>query len=452
MKHKPYPAYKDSEIEWLGDIPAHWAYDRLKWSVDGCWNGVWGDEPNGEADLACIRVADFDRQKKLVSDGDRTFRSIPASQRTNRLLRKGDLLLEKSGGGEQQPVGAVVLFDKDIDAVCSNFVARMPVASGWHAPYLAYLHSVLYDCRINTCSIKQNTGIQNLDSAAYLNERSPFPPHQEQLAIAAFLDRETSKIDTLISKQERLIDLLQEKRQATISHAVTKGLNQEEAPMRDSGVDWLGKVPAHWKVMRIKWVAKMESGHTPDKKVEAYWTDCDIPWVSLNDTKYLKDHDYITNTTYQINSLGIANSSARLLPANAVVFSRDATIGRSAITTREMAVSQHFIAWLCAENMLPEFLLRVLRSMTQELERLTFGATLKTIGMPDVKTLTTTVPPVAEQEVIIKHISASCSKIDTLIEKCRRSIELMKERRSVLISAAVTGKIDVRDEASGEAA
>jgi type I restriction enzyme S subunit len=221
---------------------------------------------------------------------------------------------------------------------------------------------------------------------------SALPSIEEQRQVTTFLDHQTAKIDALIAEQQRLIELLQEKRQAVISHAVTKGLNPT-APMKDSGVEWLGEVPEHWALKKIKHTARMESGHTPDRKVEAYWVNCDIPWVSLNDTSFLKDNDYISETTHSINELGIQNSSARLLPERVVVFSRDATIGRCAITTRPMAVSQHFIAWVCGEEILPEYLLLRLKSMTQELERLTFGATLKTIGMPDVKTLVTPVPP-----------------------------------------------------------
>ena len=182
--------------------------------------------------------------------------------------------------------------------------------------------------------------------------RIPWPSVREKIAIAKFLDSETGKIDDLITKQERLIELLQEKRQAVISHAVTKGLNPD-APMKDSGVEWLGEVPEHWSCKKIKHIARMESGHTPDRKVEAYWVNCEIPWVSLNDTGFLKDNDYITDTAYFINELGIQNSSARLLPERVVVFSRDATIGRCAITTRPMAVSQHFIAWVCGEEVSP---------------------------------------------------------------------------------------------------
>jgi type I restriction enzyme S subunit len=273
--------------------------------------------------------------------------------------------------------------------------------------------------------------------------RTGIPPLAEQTAIADFLDRETAKIDGLIAEQERLIELLKEKRQAVISHAVTKGLNPE-APMKDSGIEWIGQVPTHWDISKMKWVAKMESGHTPDKKVPEYWDGGDIPWVSLNDTGYLKSNDYISETAYQITEAGIENSSAHLLPARAVVFSRDATIGRCAITTRPMAVSQHYIAWICGDEITPEYLLMRLRSMEPELERLTTGATLKTIGMPEVRTLVTPVPPLMEQRAIIDWLKTQTSSIDTLTAEAQKAITLLQERRSALISAAVTGQIDVR--------
>jgi type I restriction enzyme S subunit len=190
----------------------------------------------------------------------------------------------------------------------------------------------------------------------------------------------------------------------------------------------------------------MESGHTPNKKVPEYWTNCDIPWVSLNDTAYLREHDYVEDTNYRINELGLANSSARLLPSRAVVFTRDATIGLSAITTRPMAVSQHIIAWLCGPRIVPEYLLRVFYAMAQEFERLAMGSTIKTIGMPDVNELKTPVPPLDEQIAIVKYVLGNTDRIDMVLVAVLDSINLLREYRTALISAAVTGKIDVRGE------
>jgi type I restriction enzyme S subunit len=270
------------------------------------------------------------------------------------------------------------------------------------------------------------------------------PPQEEQRRIIDLIHRKTAQIDALIAKKQRQIGLLGEKRQALINQAVAKGLDPT-VPMKPSGYKWLGDVPAHWEVLRIKWVARMESGHTPDKKVEAYWTNCTIPWVSLNDSKQLRVNDYITETAYYVNELGIANSSARLLPPGAVVFSRDATIGLCAITTREMAVSQHFIAWLCGPCLRPEYLLRVFECMTEELERLTFGATVKTIGMPDVRELVTPVPPLHEQDEILRSVKDHKARIAHLTDRVQKQVHLLHEYRQTLISAAVTGKFDVSE-------
>jgi type I restriction enzyme, S subunit len=362
-------------------------------------------------------------------------------------LKGGDVLLAKDGS----TLGTVnVVRRLPRPATVNSSIAVITPGPRIDSVYLYYLFASSY--MENTIQrIKGGMGVPHLFQEDLNKFYVPLPLPREQTAIATFLDRETAKIDSLIAEQQRLIELLQEKRQAVIFHAVTKGLNPD-APLKDSGNTGIGRIPTHWNVYKMKWVARMESGHTPDKKIEAYWENCEIPWVSLNDTGYLKDHDYISDTAYRVNELGIANSSARLLPAQVVVFSRDATIGRCAITTRPMAVSQHFIAWVCSDAIVPEYLLMRLRSMTQELDRLTTGATLKTIGMPDVRTLQTPVPPVAEQKHIVSYIHRTCDDIDLFIAEAGHAVTLLQERRSALISAAVTGQIDVRGLLGSEAA
>lgn len=443
-QYPAYQKYKPTGCDWFPEIPAHWDIDRAKWSVTACQNGVWGSDPDGDDDLVCIRVADFDRQSLRVATEKLTMRSIAEKDRIGRLLETGDLLLEKSGGGEQQSVGAVVEFNQRFPAVSSNFIARMVPAKEIDSRFLVYVHSHLYVGHVNYRSIKQTTGIQNLDSQAYLNESIAYPPHSEQQAIARFLDFKTAQIDALIAKKQTLLKKLAEKRTALISHAVTKGLDPS-VPMKDSGVEWIGEIPQHWTTRRVKFAAKLESGHTPSKQVPEYWEDCDIPWVSLNDSKQLAVADYITETAIQINSLGLANSSARLLPPNAVVFTRDATIGLCAITTRPMAVSQHLIAWIPGPDITPLYLLRVFNAMKGFLDSFTFGATIKTIGMPDVKKLAMPIPPKDEQEVITKYIDHQFRAARPQVRATEMAIAKLQEYRSAIITAAVTGKIDVRN-------
>ena len=193
QRYVRYPDYKPSKVDWLGDVPVQWKIGRAKWSVTSCQNGVWGGEPEGEDDLVCIRVADFDRQGLRISTQKLTTRNIPLKDRRNRELAFGDLLLEKSGGGEQQLVGAVVQFNRKFPAVSSNFIARMVPADNHDARFLVYVHSHLYSGRVNYRSIKQTTGIQNLDSQAYLDERIAYPSLEEQRTIARFLDHKTAR-------------------------------------------------------------------------------------------------------------------------------------------------------------------------------------------------------------------------------------------------------------------
>ena len=217
----PAPRLKASGVEWLGDVPEHWEIKRLKWSTDGSVNGVWGDEPDGENDVPCVRVADFDRRRFRVDLSQPTLRAIPASQRLGRELRQGDLLLEKSGGGDKQMVGCMVIYDHADSAVSSNFIAHVSMAEDADPRFWTYMHAALYAGKLNYLAIKQTTGIQNLDSKAYFDTPVAFPPRGEQQAIAVFLDRQTGAIDVLSARVETAIERLQEYRTALITAAVT---------------------------------------------------------------------------------------------------------------------------------------------------------------------------------------------------------------------------------------
>jgi type I restriction enzyme S subunit len=275
------------------------------------------------------------------------------------------------------------------------------------------------------------------------NLRTGIPALDEQEHIAAFLDWKTAQIDALIAKKQALIEKLKEKRLAVISHSVTKGLDPS-VPMRDSGIRWLGGIPAHWGVSKIKFVAELASGHTPSRAVPEYWIDCTIPWVSLNDSRTLREKDQISETHYQISELGMANSSARLLPPDVVVLSRDATVGLCAITQVPMAVSQHFVAYICEPRLVPKYLLFVFKAMNQHLESLQTGSTIVTIGMPEVRGLSTPLPPVNEQNSVVIYLEKSVGQFDALIEKAQNAMSRLTEYRTALITAAVTGQIDVR--------
>ena len=195
---------------------------KVKYALTGCYGGVWGDEPNGFDEIVVVRVADFDRTKGVVRVSEAsTKRTVLVSHRNNRVLNRGDLLLEKSGGGEVTPVGSVVRFDYDSPAVSSNFIARLPVKRSADSRYLAYVFQDLFSRGVNEAHIKQTSGIQNIDVSSYLCERAWLPNSGTQRDVANYLDAKTAAIDALIAKKEELLAVLDRYRQAVITKAVT---------------------------------------------------------------------------------------------------------------------------------------------------------------------------------------------------------------------------------------
>ena len=441
-----YPEYKDSGVWWLGSIPAHWRVDRLKASITACKNGIWGGDPSGNSDdIECVRVADFDRAR-LVVDGDvPTLRSVSEREREGRLLQRGDLLLEKSGGGEKQPVGQVVLYDRDAPAVCSNFVARVSLASGMVPRFWMYQHAAAYASGVNVAAIKQTSGIQNLDQSQYFDERGVYPDEDEQHAIATFLDRETAKIDALIAEQEKLLALLAEKRQATISHAVTRGLNPN-APMKDSGIPWLGEVPEHWEVGSLKRFWSV----TDCKHLTAEFIEDGIPLASIREVQSrFVDLTYAKRTTESFFEQLI--EGGRDPRAGDLLFSRNATVGEVAqvpSSVERFAMGQD----VCLLRRLngvasPDYMQCVLRSpvVAEQLDALMIGSTFKRINVEKIRSLAVPFPPVGEQLEISSCLEKLLGSYDSLAQEVVTAVALLKERRSALISAAVTGKVDVRN-------
>jgi len=274
----------------------------------------------------------------------------------------------------------------------------------------------------------------------------PLPPLQEQRAIANYLECETARIDTLIEEQQRLIEMLSERRQAVVEYCVGHGLDAT-VPMKPSGLFWTDEVPENWAVANIRKVATMKTGHTPSRSNPEYWVDCTIPWFTLADVWQLRDgrRTYLGETASLISEVGLANSAAELLPAGTVVLSRTASVGFSGIMPMAMATSQDFWNWLPGDRLTANYLMWTFRAMRSEIQSLMIGSTHKTIYQPTAAAFRVPVPPVDEQHRIVEYLNDQAHKIDALIAETGRFIELSKERRSALITAAVTGQIDVRE-------
>ena len=446
-RFRRYPNYKGSGIEWLGEVPIHWEVRRLGVTVTGCQNGVWGEEADGMHDLICVRVADFDRTQFRVGLDEPTMRSIDPKIAETRRLKEEDLLLEKSGGGDRQPVGAVVTYDHSEPAVCSNFVARMTVADGYDPRYLTYVHAALYSARINVRSIKQSIGIQNLDSSSYLNEHAGFPKGSEQRAIAAFLDCETAKIDGLVARKELLIELLQEKRTALITRAVTRGLDPN-VPVKESGVEWLGKIPVHWHVAPVYSRYEVALGKMLDaKRVTGessgkYLRNVDVKWDSVN-VEDLPEMDFPSS-----------ERNRYLLRQGDLLVCEGGEVGRTAIWGGELDECFYQKAihrvrpW--SDSEIPRFFYFLMYGLAKR-GVFTAGGNPNTIDhltAGQLRHYRVPFPATGEQRAIAAFLDHETAKIDALIAKIRQAIDHLKEFRTALISAAVTGKIDIREEAS----
>jgi type I restriction enzyme, S subunit len=209
---------------------------------------------------------------------------------------------------------------------------------------------------------------------------------------------------------------------------------------RSSGLSWVDRVPAHWSVLPIRAVARLESGHTPSRNHPEYWENCSVPWFTLGDVWQIREagRDVVFETEEKVSELGLANSAARKLPAGTVMLSRTASVGFSAIMGVEMATTQDFANWVCGPRVLPRYLLYVFRSMQGEFSRLKMGSTHHTIYMPDIQALRFALPPMDEQAVICSFIEQQTASIDQLIADQRQLIELLNEKRQAVISHAVT--------------
>ncbi|NGO44814.1 restriction endonuclease subunit S [Streptomyces ureilyticus] len=425
----------DLEQAWAGSVPSRWRWSRNKELLAESLSV----SPEGTEELLSV--------SHLTGITPRSEKNVTMTTAESldgyRLVDAGDLVINTMWAW----MGALGV-SKQAGIVSPAYGVYRPRP---HAPFYPGFYDYLYRSTPYVMEMTRlSRGIWSSRLRIYpdvfLSMAIPVPPLEEQRAIADYLDRETARIDTFIEEQQRLIEMLRERRFALRVSVALHGTAQTEEV--ESPLPWATKLPAHWRVVPLTSVAELESGHTPSRSREDWWQDCYIPWVSLHDVGMMRGVKYLHDTAQRISDAGIANSSARLLPARTVVLSRDATVGRTAIMGVPMATSQHFAAWVCGPDLDPEYLWVLFEDAMQPFfDSFQNGSTIRTIGMGDLKAFRIPLPPLDEQRRIVEYLDEETSKIDMLIEEAARFIELSKERRSALITAAVTGQIDVRETA-----
>ena len=338
-------------------------------------------------------------------------------------------------------VGTVSILD--IEASWNQAILGMePIPSLADRQFLFYW---LLSLRPHLREFFRSNTQDNLNADQVGNLPYPVLTVEQQRAIADFLDAETARIDALIAKKRRLATKLGERRLSTMLRGVS-GRLMSSVRMVDSRLPWVSHRPEHWDEPLLRLLARLGSGHTPSRSRPEWWTDCTIPWITTGEVTQMREDriEHITETREKISETGMANSSAELHPSGTVVLSRTASAGFSAIMGQDMATSQDFVTWTCGPLLDPRYLLLCLRAMRPDLlGRLAQGSTHKTIYMPDIETIRIPLPALREQKAIVEAVWRSLHKIDKMTSLLGRQIQLLLEHRQALITAAVTGEIEV---------
>ncbi|MDF1641799.1 restriction endonuclease subunit S [Thalassolituus oleivorans] len=434
-KYQTYPEYKDSGVEWIGEIPTDWDMWKITHACPYVASGTTPKTDGGNYyDGTNLWVTTGELREGVILDTtkkvtDKALYDLP----TLRIHPKGSVVIAMYGA----TIGRLGILGNN--ATTNQACCVMPPSDIINNKYLFYW---LYSTRQEIINLSSGGGQPNVNQEKISSLKVSAPTYKYQVEIANFLDYETAKIATLIEKQQQLIKLLKEKRQAVISHAVTKGINPN-APMRDSGVEWLGEVPEHWDIVPIKHISKIRYGIGEPPKYQ----EEGIPLIRATNIRSGK-----------ISEVGLVLVNPDHIPENRIVWldKGDIIVVRSGAGTGDSSIISHFYEGSIAGfdmvvrpiKCLPEFLgyallSNYIRNNQIDLEKT--RAAQPHLNAEELGECFALMPTNQEQRLIVTHIERKILKLDVLIVKAEKVITLMQERRTALISAAVTGKIDVRD-------
>lgn len=428
----PYPAYKDSGIDWLGEIPAHWQVTRLK-QLALLNPEALSEDTDPALQMVYVDIGGVDSLGRIVGQEHLTFASAPS--RARRLVRHGDVIVSTV----RTYLRAIApIRDPHPELVVSTGFAVVRSGQDLIADFAAYALRAPYFVERVVANSK-GVSFPALNESEMATYEVATPSLSEQRAIAAFLDRETARIDALVAKKERLIELLREKRTALISRAVTKGLNPS-TPMKDSGVDWLGEIPAHWEVK--------PNGALFSERNERGRDDLPILEVSIDRGVSLREFS-ATRIEQRSDDLGaykvaktgdIAFNKMRMWQGAVGVTPTNGLVSPDYIVARpRTAAASNYYASLFRTPIYMAEVYRWSHGIVDDRNRLYWD---------DFKAICGPFPSAEEQRAIAIFVDGETARIDALVAKVRDAIDRLNELRTALISAAVTGKIDVRGEAA----
>ncbi|MCP5310514.1 restriction endonuclease subunit S [Cognatazoarcus halotolerans] len=435
MSLPTYSECKDSGAPWLGVVPRHWSVRRLK-NIFEIRKRIAGEVGH--------QVLSITQRGVKIKDIESNDGQLSMDYSKYQLVEPGDFAMNHmdllTGYVDISPYAGVTSPDYRVFAIRDE--------RDCEPRYFLYLLQNGYQQKIFYAFGQGSSefGRWRFPTDEFKNFRFPFPPREEQSAIASFLDRETAKIDALIAEQEKLLTLLAEKRQATISHAVTKGLNPD-APMKDSGVAWLGEVPAHWTVTRMKHLIR-------EGIAGPYGSSLTKSMYVASGYRVYGQQQVIPNDfsigDYYISQDKFSEMTRYLVRPNDVLISVMGTIGRAALVPADAEpgiINPRLVLYRVKEALIaPKYLQVFINNPTSQkyFSLAAQGTTMEGLNMVSIGELGIPLPPLDEQQEILEFIVEETSHLDALNSEATRAIELLKERRTALISAAVTGQIDVR--------
>lgn len=426
-KYQAYPEYKDSGIRWVDKIPSTWSTAPIK-SIAKIVNGATpksGVEEFWDGDVAWITPADMGKQPTpYINSGARNITVKGYESCGTSLVPAGSIVLSA-----RAPIGSLAIA---LNKLCTNQGCKSLIPT--EKIHNKFLYYVLNSSTEQLNVLGRGTTFLELSADELGCFSFSLPPIEEQSVIANFLDHETAKIDTLIEKQQQLIQLLKEKRQAVISHAVTKGISSlnggPNAPMKDSGVEWLGEVPEHWGVTKLKFACSLISKKISTEQKNVIALENIESWTG----KYID-----TASEYSGEDVGFVKDDilfGKLRPYLAKVFqAKDEGVAfGDLIVFRPVALLSDFC-----------FYLMISEGFITTVDSSTYGSKMPRASVEFIAEMFVAVPPQREQAEIVQYIQSKLAKFDNVEAEATSAIQLMQERRTALISAAVTGKIDVRD-------
>jgi type I restriction enzyme, S subunit len=447
MKLPRYLKYKDSGVKWLGQVPEHWEVFPIKRDLNFITSGSrgWAGNYADEGDMF-IRIGNLTRHSIAMDLTDVQRVVVPSgTEGVRTIVKPGDVLFSITAY-----LGSVAVAPDDLEAAfVSQHIALVRLKKRRLLPkWVAYLTSSDVGKAYLDANGYGGTKIQlSLNDVANLITTAP--PLEEQAAVINFLDLETRKIEALIAQQRRMIELLKEKRQAIVSHAVTKGLNPD-AHMKPSSVDWLGNIPSHWELTKLKYLGNAIIGltYSPGDVVAEGEGILVLRSSNIQDGQITyEDNVYVSRTIPEdlfcrAGDILICsrNGSRALIGKNATIDTQAEGATFGAFTTIFRSNLNSYLSWLLNSQL---FEFQSSAFLTSTINQLTIG-TLRSFQVP--------IPPEDERLIISEHLRKVTKEFDDLIAAVVSTIDLLQERRSSLISAAVTGKIDVRNDCPEEAA